>query len=113
MSLNKIKSFSLLVLMVACLFMPVYAFSAPFLTCDPQAEVNWYTVSVNGVIQVVEAAANTALMFNLSGLGVGAYHFEVQAMIVGPTKWGVSEATPFDGTCVPLVPVSGLSVVNQ
>jgi len=113
MVLNKIKPFSLLVFLVVFLFLPFPAFSSPFLTCDPQAGVNWYTVSVNGVVQVVEAAPNTALMFNLAGLPVGDYHFEVSAMIVGPTKWGVSDPSPFDGACVPLVPVSGLSVVNQ
>jgi len=113
MSLNKRKSFSLLVLFLVCVFMPVCAFSAPFLTCDPQSGVTHYEVSVAGKTSVVQAGPDTCLWFDLGAFAVGDYHFEVKAMRISETEWGVSTPSPFDGKCVLLAPVSGLSVVNQ
>jgi len=113
MLLNKRKSFSLLVLLLVCLSLPVSAFSWPFLTCDPQAGVTHYEVSVAGKTEVVSAGADSSLWYDLAAFTVGEYHFEVKAIRITGTSWGVSLPSPFDGTCVSLVPVSGLSVVNQ
>jgi len=113
MQLNKRKSFSLLVLFLVCVFIPVYAFSAPFLTCDPQAGITHYSVTVAGSTYIVKAAEDTRLMFDLVAFGPGDYHFEVYAMMISEREWGISSPAPFDGKCVLLGPVSGLSVVNQ
>jgi len=113
MELNKIKSFSLLVLVCVFVFLPSAANAAPFLTCDPQSGVTHYEVSGAVPVQVVAAAADTRLRFDLVGLPPGNYHFEVKAMRITDNEWGVSSASPFDGKCLPLAPVSGLSVVNQ
>jgi len=110
---NKRKSFSLIAFFAVCLFMPVCAFSAPFLTCDPQVGVTHYEVSVAGKTEVVSAGADSCLWYDLAAFAVGEYHFEVKAMRITETSWGVSTPSPFIGTCVPLVPVSGLSVLNK
>jgi len=113
MVVNKIKSFSLLVLCFTFFVLSVCGYAAPFLTCDPQTGVTHYEVTVAGKTEIVQAGANTGLWYDLSAFGPGDYHFQVKAMIINSHTWGVSDASPFDGTCVPLVPVSGLSVVNK
>jgi len=113
MSLNLKKSFSLLAFFAVSVFVPVCAFSSPFLTCDPQIGVTHYRVSGSVPSQIVKAGPDTCLWFDLFGLPPGNYHFEVEAMRISDTEWGVSTPSPFDGVCLPLVPVSGLSVVNE
>jgi len=109
----KIKAFSLLVCFIVCVLLAGPAFGWPWLTCDPQVGVTHYEVTVGDGTPIVQVALNTRLWFDLEKFLVGDYHVEVKAMRIRNTEWGVSDAAPFDGKCVQIIPVSGLSVVNQ
>jgi len=113
MRVSKIKAFSLLGFFLVCVFMAGPAFGWPWLTCDAQVGITHYEVTVAGETSIVSARLDTRLWFDLEDFAVGDYEFKVKAMRISGTEWGVSTATPWNGACVPLVPVSGLSVVNQ
>ena len=110
---SKIKAFSLIGFFIACVFMAGPAFGWPWLTCDPQVGVTHYQVTVGGETSIVAAALSTCLWYDLERFLVGDYEFEVRAMRISDNEWGVSDASPFFGRCLPLGPASGLSVVNQ
>jgi len=113
MKCSKIKAISLLGFFIVCVFMAGPAFGWPWLTCDPQAGVTHYQVTVGGETSVVPASASTCLWYDLEGFLVGDYDFEVKALRLTGNEWGVSDPSPFFGRCLLLGPASGLSVVNQ
>jgi len=105
-----------LILVLLLLLIPMWAWAAPFLVCDPQTGVTHYEVAVDGNTYVVDAQPDTRLAYDLTGLQVGVHNFLVRAMILyndpagGASSWGKSDAVPFVGTRILVNPASGLSV---
>jgi len=105
-----------LILVLLLLLIPMWAWAAPFLVCDPQAGVTHYEVTVDGSTSSVPAQPDTTLAYDVAPLAIGVHNFEVKAMILyndpngGAGSWGKSDAVPFVGTRVQVNPVSGLSV---
>ena len=105
-----------LALVLSLLLIPICAWAAPFLVCDPQTGVTHYEVTVDGNTSAVPAQADTTLAYDVAPLAIGVHNFEVRAMILyndpngGAGSWGKSESVPFVGTRVQVNPASGLSV---
>lgn len=87
------KRVFLIVLLMVLLFAS-QAFAAPFLKCDPQAGVEYYSVVENGSTTTVTAEADGAIKMDLSGVAVGSHSITVAACNV----WGCSEYVPFSYT---------------
>lgn len=93
----------ILIIFFICL-LPLPVFSAPFLVCDANADVDWYVVEVDGVELpgVLDAEADGSLRFDLASITVGGHSIRILA----GNMWGqsvYSELFPFAKT-LPVVP---------
>jgi hypothetical protein len=76
------------------------AVAAPFLVCDQQAGVEFYTITGPGwVPATVPAQADGSIRMDVSAAGEGANTLSVKACRQDPT-WGAlcSDASPFEFT---------------
>ncbi len=93
-----IKEFVTAVLLALFVFLPVSAWSSPFLICDPQKGVIAYDVEINGTIVAsgVVAEGDGSIRYDLTGQIPGSYTFRLKATGEGdyPSDWSL----PFDAT---------------
>ena len=77
----------------------------PRLVCDPQEGVDYYLVTIDGIVRRSDAV-ETRLDYDLDYLSIGNHVCAVQSC----NMWGESEAAPFEFTSVlPGVP-SGIGL---
>jgi hypothetical protein len=66
----------------------------PFLVCDPQVGVEYYTIDGYGSEQVrSEAIADGSLRWDLASINPGTWPLQVRAC---KELWGCSQPTPFE-----------------
>lgn len=89
---------------VLMVLIPVYALSAPFLICDPQASAEWYVLEMDGIELpgVYDAEPDGSLKYDLAGIVVGQHSVRALA----GNMWGQSVySDPFDFSKeLPVVP---------
>ena len=75
------------------LFFPIHAMCAPNLICDPQAGVQYYTISGDPYWTAnIPAQADGSLKTDLAGIPVGSHSLQVRAC---EELWGCSDPSPF------------------
>lgn len=85
------------IVLIALVLMAVIsniAHAAPFLVCDPQAEVMSYTLEINGILfENIAAEADGSIKYDLAGTADGIYLVKAKAHNMwGESGWSV----PFD-----------------
>lgn len=86
------KVFLLVVLIITIFSSELLA--SPFLTCDPQAGVEYYNVIENDQTTKVTAEVDGAIKMDLGSVVVGNHSITVAACNI----WGCSEYVPFSYT---------------
>ena len=82
----------LLISLALLLSVSTFAFSAPFLVCDPQTGVETYTVIQEGeeIATDVSAESDGSLRYDLVNVTPGVYNFTAKAC---EGDWGCSEVS--------------------
>jgi len=91
------------------LLLPVLAFGNPFLVCDPQTDVTFYRVAIDGQEPIESPAQDLGdgtvrLYYDLDSIAVGSHIVQVAAH----NEWGCSNySDPFDFTkAIPETPLN-------
>ena len=82
------KTIAFITVTLMALLLPVLAFGAPWLVCDPQAGVEQYGLEINGVEGAAFAAeADGSIRYDLAGLVEDSYTVRAKAGNIwgGPT----------------------------
>jgi len=101
----------ILLIIIALFLGNTLAFAAPFLVCDPQAGIEYYTVLQDGaeIATDVPAQPDGSLRYDMEGIIPGEYEFNAKACNV----WGCSEvAVDPTQSPAPSQPLTGLQMVR-
>jgi len=81
------------ILFISFISSTIYA--SPYLICNPQSGVDYYTVIDNGNSILMESQSDGSIKWDLANISIGTHNLTVSACDI---LWGCSDTVPFGFT---------------